>query len=185
MSNDFRVVALISAYNEGDVIGTVIGDLIRQGIVVYLIDDGSTDDTVAVAESYMRTGLLQIERAGAPGESRPFSWTRILARKEVLAATLAGDWFMHQDADEFRESPWRGMSLRDAIRAVDRRGYNAIDFQLLNFRPIDNGLVAGQDVRDALPLYELGGDWDKMQIKCWKRTTAAVDLVSSGGHDAK
>jgi hypothetical protein len=25
--------------------------------------------------------------------------------------------------------------------------------------------------------------WDKVQVKCWKRTSARVDLVSSGGHD--
>ena len=36
-----RVIAIISAYNEEDIIGQVIGDLIQQGIDVYLIETGT------------------------------------------------------------------------------------------------------------------------------------------------
>jgi hypothetical protein len=178
-----RVVALVSAYNEADVIGQVIGYLVQQGVEVYLIDDASTDGTVEAAEPYLNRGLLRIEQRAHGAEEGRFSWSDILARKETLATELDADWFIHHDADEFRESPWAGLSLREAIGHVDRRGYNAIDFQLLNFRPTDTPGPHDQDVRSRLTAYELPGDWDRLQVKCWKKTSERADLITSGGHD--
>jgi hypothetical protein len=100
-----------------------------------------------------------------------------------LAAQLDADWFIHHDADEFRESPWRHLNLRDAIHTVDRAGYNAIDFELLNFRPTSEGSRPGSDIRRAFEFYELGEPWNKVQIRCWKKLDMRVDLASSGGHD--
>src|SRR6187401_1351079 len=119
---DFRVIAMISAHNESDVIAQVVGDLIDQGIQVYLIDDGSSDDTLAAVDRWLNKGLIAIERRPP---SPFFGWTEILRRKEQLAAELDADWFMHQDADELRESPWSDLGLLEAIREVDRLGYNA------------------------------------------------------------
>ena len=178
---DFTVIAILAAYNEGDVVAQVIADLARQGIQVYLIDHGSTDDTVAQAEPFLGRGLIEIERLpGGP----TVRWSDVLRRKEELAAELAADWFLHQDADEFRESPWEDLCLRDAIRRVDRLGYDAIDFELLNFRPTHDEFRPGTDVREAFPYYEHAQSFDKVQVRCWRRTEHAVDLVSSGGHDA-
>jgi len=39
-----------------------------------------------------------------------------------------GDWYIHHDADEFREAPAPWSTLKEAIQAVDAEGYNAIDF---------------------------------------------------------
>ena len=61
MADDFSVVAIVAAYNEEDVIGQVVGDLISQGVSVYLIDDASTDQTVAAAAVFLGRGLLHIE----------------------------------------------------------------------------------------------------------------------------
>jgi Glycosyl transferase family 2 len=178
---DFTVIAILAAYNEGDVVAQVIGDLVRQGLQVYLIDHGSTDDTVAQAEPLLGRGLLEIERLGGGPTVR---WSDVLRRKEELAGQLAADWFVHQDADEFRESPWENLSLCEAIRRVDRLGYDAIDFELLNFWPTHDGFRPGADVREAFQHYEHAQSFDKVQVRCWRRGEHAVDLVSSGGHDA-
>lgn len=188
MTAELPVVAMIAAYNEADVIGQVVGHLIRQGLLVYLLDDGSTDGTVAEAERFLGQGLLGIEAlppaAGASGEPARFRWTRILARKEALARELDAGWLIHHDADEFRESPWADVELLDAIRRVDALGYNAIDFELFDFRPTHDDFRPGGDVRAAFPYYEPGRPWDRAQVKCWKRGAAPVDLVSTGGHEA-
>jgi Glycosyl transferase family 2 len=184
MSNEFRVIALIAAYNEGDIIGQVIDDLIRQNVQVYLIDDGSTDDTATAAEPFLDKGLIHIERRIPNAEeSQLFSWTQILLRKQQLATELDANWFIHHDADELRESPWASLTLHDALQQVDQRGYNAVDFKVLNFRPTHHDYHAGDDMRRAFTWYEPGREWDGTQIKCWKKTEHAVDLVSSGGHD--
>ena len=182
-----RIVAIVSAFNEGDVIRSVVGDLVENGIDVYLIDNSSTDDTVEQAGFWLGKGLLHIERfpqdAGYPERSsREYVWTDILRRKEEIALHLGADWYLHADADEFRESPWEGLSLSQAIRKADASGWSAIHYSLYNFRPIDDSFVRGSDPRECLTAYEPGEWFDTIQIKTWKNPGQRVDLVSTGGH---
>jgi len=187
-NRNFRVIALISAHNEGDVIYHVLGDLVLQGIEVYLINHCSTDNTVEEASKWLGKGLIHIENfpqdAGYPEANKDeYIWHHILRRKEELAAQLDADWYIHSDSDEFRESPWPGLTLKQAIQVADQCGYNALDFELLNFRPIDNHFVAGTDVREALCYYEGCEDFNSRQIKAWKNLRAPVDIHQNGGHD--
>jgi hypothetical protein len=185
----FSVVAIIAAFNEADIIGQVVGDLVGQGVGVYVLDHGSTDGTVAALEPYVGHGVIAVERFpkdadAATGDADRFTWERILRRKEALAWELDATWFIHHDADEFRESPWGDVSFLEGIRHVDAAGYNAIDFAVLNFWPIHDEFRSGDDVRQAFPFYERGRDWDRVQIRCWKKVEGPVDLASSGGHEA-
>ncbi|HNY30897.1 MAG TPA: glycosyltransferase [Fibrobacteria bacterium] len=182
-----RIVALVSSFNEGDVIGPVLEGLIAEGIDVYLIDNASTDDTVLQASRLLGKGLIHIERfphdAGYPSRSeKEYVWTDILRRKEELALHLGADWYLHADADEFRESPWEGLSLSEAIRKADSEGWNAINHELFNFRPTDDSFPRGEDPRRHLTGYEAGDWFDSVQIKTWKNPGVRVDLASSGGH---
>jgi glycosyltransferase involved in cell wall biosynthesis len=184
----FRVVAIISAFNEGDIIEPVIEHLVTNGVGVYLIDNLSTDDTVARAMRWEGRGLVGIERfpagvpAGADPREYPCDWTAILMRKERLASELEADWFIHHDADEFREAPWPGMPLADAIQWVDRLGFNCIGFRVLNFPPVDNGYRPGSDPAEHFHYYEDAAQYDVMQFKCWKKTAAPVSLIPDAGH---
>jgi hypothetical protein len=190
MNDSFRVVAVISAFNEEDIISAVIGHLVENGIDVYLIDNHSTDDTVKEASQWLGRGLLQIERfppslpSGyeTPG---PFDWSGILRRKEELATELSADWLIHHDADEIRESPWPGLTLKEAIHWVDTLGYNCIDFQVLNFHPVDDKFQRGDDPRNYFTFFENGADFDKVQLKCWKVGKTHASLVPSGGHEVR
>jgi glycosyltransferase involved in cell wall biosynthesis len=186
MAENFRVIALLAAYNEGDVISPVIEQLVENGVDVYLIDNRSTDNTVAEASRWLGRGLMEIEqfpeRTG-PGESAAFDWTALLRRKEELSQELAADWFLHHDADEFRESPWPGTPLKEAIRWVDRLGYNCIDFRVLNFPPTDDAFEAGQDPRLHFRYWEAPAAFDQGQVKCWKKEGSPISLIPSGGHE--
>ena len=177
----FSVVALLAAYNEADIIEQVIRDLIDQRIDIYFIDDASTDGTAAIAERFVGRGVIGIDRRNSP---HAFEWQQILERKAELARELDADWFIHHDADEFRESPWADLSLQDAIRRVDALGYNAIDFESFDFRPTHDQFRQGDDVRAAFPFCARRAPYDSVQIRCWKKT-GAIDLASSGGHDAQ
>lgn len=179
-----KILAIIAAHNEGDVIYHVLRDLIENGVQVYLIDDGSTDNTVVEAERWIGRGLLQIEKI-APAASSTYVWRELLVKKERIAQKINPDWCLHADADEFREAPWTGVKLAEAFEMVDAAGFNAIDFSLLNFRPTSNDFAAGTDVRDSIGYYEPGAECDSIQIKAWKHcANVPVDLVTSGGHQA-
>jgi len=182
-----KIIAIISSYNEGDIIHHVIGNLIANGILVYLIDNNSTDNTYEQASYWLGKGLLHIEKfpddCGYPIRSKnEYVWGDILKRKEELAYQLNADWFIHADADEFRESPFPGTNLAEGITIVDNWGYNAINFELFNFRPTDNSFNEGDDVRKYLKHFEHGQWFDRNQIKAWKKQPQKINLVSSGGH---
>jgi hypothetical protein len=113
-----------------------------------------------------------------------FAWGEILKRKIELTHELQASWFIHHDADEIRESPWPGVNLRDAIRWVDRLGYNAIDFRLFNFRPVDDEFRPGMDPKAYFTRFEYAAEYDKMQIKCWRAGPAAISLAD-GGHEVR
>jgi hypothetical protein len=185
MSRSLKAVAIIAAHNEADIIAPVVGDLIEQGLSVYLIDHGSTDGTAQAVERFLGHGLLAIEPFPFdrfPAAKDTFAWSDILTRKTEVAATLDADWIIHHDADEFRESPWEHLRLIEAIERVDRLGYNAIDFEVYNFWPTTETFRPGDDPRPLFRFSEPGRAWDKLQVKCWKKG-APVDLVTSGGHD--
>src|SRR5262245_48776305 len=189
MTDPFRVIAIIAAFNEGDIISAVIGHLVKNGVEVFLLDNHSTDDTLEQAKPWLGRGLIEIEsfpdgKSGV-GRSDKFDWTAILRRKELIASQLKADWFIHHDADEVREGPWPGLSLKDAIRWVDSAGYNCIDFKVFNFVPVDNGFMQGDDPRAHFALYEHPAHFDKNQLKCWKAGKTRVSLVPSGGHDVE
>lgn len=187
MNNSFRVVSLISSFNEEDIISQVIGHLIRNGIEVYLIDNRSTDNTVDEASQWLGKGLIAIEQypknpCNTDGLYDKYDWTGILLRKEELTREIQADWFIHHDADEIRESPWPGLTLKEAIRWVDTLGYNCIDTKLFNFPPTDDGFKLGDDPLVYFIHYEDGAEYDMIQLKCWKSGKAPINLTLSGGH---
>jgi glycosyltransferase involved in cell wall biosynthesis len=127
-----RIVAMISVYNERRFIAACIEHLREQGVDVYLIDNESTDETLAIAERYLDRGVIGIENLPRHGV---YSQRAQCGRKEELALTLDADWLIHHDADEIRVSPRRGQSLAQAIAEVDAAGYNAVNFLEFTFVP--------------------------------------------------
>ncbi len=184
--DDFKVMAIMTAYNEEDVIEASIGKLIAQGVEVYLIDNWSTDATAERAERYLGHGLAGLEKFPPQGPPPYYEWGRLLGRVEELSSTLEADWFIHHDADEARLSPWPGVSLRDGLYRVDAMGYNAIDHAVLNFQPTGEGFPNGADFEAHLNYFEFGGFAGHFnQKKAWKDLGYKVDLRSTAGHEVK
>jgi len=175
-----RIVALIAAYNEARFIGGCIDHLHAHGVDAWLLDDGSTDDTAAIAEERRGRGLLGIERLQRDGTYR---WRALLRRKEELASTLDADWFLHLDADEVLLPPPQHATLRDAFAAADAAGYNAIDLAELTFVPTrespdhDHG-----DFRRTMLWYYPFASSPLHLVRGWKRQPERVDLATNGGH---
>lgn len=173
---DYRVVAIVAAYNEEEIIGPSIEGIIEQGVDVYLLDNWSTDRTVERAERFLGRGLVSIEQFPKEGPVANFPYTSILRRKAKLAAELEADWFIHTDADEIRHSPWPGMTLKDALYNADIQGFNAVDHTTFVFRPIDNGYVEGSSFEAYFRHFDVATDVREMQIKAWRNTGTPVDL---------
>jgi len=182
--DDFQVVALMAAYNEEDVIVPAIRDLIAQGVQVFLIDNRSTDRTAELASQFLGKGLLAIEQFPDREGQDIYDWGEILSHKAKLSQELQADWLLHVDVDEMCEAPWQGVSLREALYAVDRAGFNAIDFTVINFPAVDNDYAPASSLRDHFQYFEFGKGWGHFhQVKGWKKTDQTLDLRSTGGHE--
>lgn len=83
------LIALIPAFQEGPRIGAVVGGALRH-LPVVVIDDGSTDDTAAVAEAAGATVLRQHPNAGK-GAALRAGFRHALASGAAAAVTLDAD----------------------------------------------------------------------------------------------
>jgi Glycosyl transferase family 2 len=176
-----RVVALLAAYNERRFIDACLEQLEGQGVEAYLIDNGSSDDTVALAEAWLDRNLIGIE-SFPRGEGDVYDWRGLLRRKEELARELEADWLVHADPDEVRLAPARGQTLAEALAEVDRDGYNAVDFLELTFTPSREAPDHDHpDFRRTLRTYYPFAPRSPHRLTAWK-AGPEVDLASSGGH---
>jgi hypothetical protein len=184
--DDFRVIAIMRAYNEADIVVPSIRYLAGQGVGVYVIDNWSTDGTYELVEGLSGQGVVGVERYPPGGPSQHYEHKRLMERIEVLSRTLEADWFIHHDADEIRESPWPGVSLRDALYHVDRCGFNSVDHAVLDFFPVDDSFQPGTDFAAHFTYYEFGRRSGHFkQIKTWKNVGQRISLYPSGGHQVE
>ncbi len=183
--DDFRVLAVMTAYNEADIIGTTIARLLADGIEVHLIDNWSDDRTLDVARELATRGTVTIEQFPPEGPRKYYEWRRLLGRVDEIASRSDAHWCLHHDADEIRQAPWEGVGLRDALYDVDRRGFNAIDHTVLVFPPAHQVLAPDADIESAFTHCRFGTNPGHFcQIKGWKNQGALVGLPDSGGHEA-
>lgn len=180
---ELRVIALLATYNEERFVAGCIEHLVRQGVDVYLIDNGSTDETVSRAEPYLGRGLIEIETLPRRGE---FSLVDILERKEELAATLDADWFIHQDADEIRIAPRSSQTLVEALSQVEVEGYNAVNFLEFTFVPtVEAPEHDHRQFQRTMRHYYAFLPTFPHRLNAWKRQPERVELASSGGHHVR
>lgn len=183
--DSFRVAAIMTAFNEQDIVGPSIERLIAQGIDVYLLDNWSEDNTASLVEDLVGHGLIAIEQFPPGGRPENYEWTQLLRRVTEIAASLDHDWIVHHDVDQRLESPWDDLAFRDALHSAELWGFNAVDHTILEFRPIDDGFPDGAEISDYHHYFELvPAAATATHVQAWKNTHSDVDLESSGGHDA-
>lgn len=183
--SDFRVLGVMTAYNEADILPSTLPEAHGEGLEIYLIDNWSLDGTRDVAAEFEKRPVIGVERF--PEEPSPYyEWERLLRRVESVAAASGADWVVHIDADEVRRSPWPSVPLRDALWWVQKAGFTAIDHTVVIHPPTHNGFRPGAKLDQAFRYFELGRRPGHFaQIKAWRNTGSRVDLASSGGHDAQ
>jgi glycosyltransferase involved in cell wall biosynthesis len=178
-----KVVALLAVRNEQRYLRRCLEHLFQQEIDTCVIDNESTDGTLAIAESFLNRGVIRIEHLAFSGA---FELTAQLVCKERLAAEIEADWFIHQDADEIREAPKRYKTLREGIEAVDAAGYNAIDFDEFVFTPTsEDETFEDCDYVTAMRRYYYfePDSPDRYRVNAWKKHPE-LDLHTLAGHKA-
>jgi glycosyltransferase involved in cell wall biosynthesis len=172
-------VALVATYNEGRFIGGCVRHLRAQGLHVYLIDNESTDDTVALAREAAGPALAGLEILPRDGVYR---WRGILERKAEVASQLDADWILHLDADERPLPPPGHTSVREALDAAADRGFNAVNFTEVVFVPTHEEPDHDHPDFESTMRFYYPFDNGLGRLVGWRRQFQPVDLVASGGH---
>jgi len=175
-----RIIALLATFNEQRFIGSCLDHLARHGIDAYVIDNDSTDDTIAIVRQFAGRNVIGIESFPRHGS---YPWRTILERKESLAAELDADWFMHADPDEIRLPPVPEQTLAEAFAQADAAGYNAVNFMEFTFVPTRQS--PDHDHADYLRTMRWYYPFEPVfpnQLKAWKKQLGPIDLASTGGH---
>lgn len=185
-----KTLALMTTYNEADVIEQCVENLFTQGLDAFVVDDNSTDGTAekleAIARSFPdRLVLDRHTRKGAQFYDRGILFSTLLSHANHAAADDC-KWMMYVDADEIRASPWPGVPLAAAFAHVTSLGYNAVDFTVVDFRFAKDQRMTSEPFEIQMPLFEFGRRHGHfIQIKAWHHTPGLnVALEPSGGHDA-
>jgi hypothetical protein len=179
-------LAILSAFNEGDVIKEVVEDLIKEGCEVVVLDNWSTDGTWETLRSLQNaiSEHLTIERFPTKPAVES-SWTDILSRKEEIALSHGGRWIIHTDADELRRSPFPGVDLARAMHAARITGATRLEFTILNFCPVDASPYIPGNLENAFKYFQFGSHPSYFQqCKAWFQGSERVNLRESGGHRA-
>ena len=183
----FDVLAIVTTYNEADVVGGLVDRLVSGGLRVHVVDNWSDDATpeiVAGRAARLGSGRVVLERFPVEGPSPHFELERLLRRVEEIAHASGADWVVHHDADEIREPPWPVVSLRDAFFAVEHWGFDCVDHTIVNFVPVDDSFEPGGDLAASFSWCALGDSPGHfLQQKAWKPSAAPVVMASTGGHE--
>ena len=182
----FRVLVIVTVFNEADVLEQLLSRLTNTGAQVHVIDNWSDDATPEIIERFCTAGAVTSEKFPSSGSTGHFELERLLRRVEEVAADSGADWVIHHDADEIRQSPWPEVSLIDALWGVEQWGYNCIDHTVFNFRPVDNLWTPGDDLSSSFPWGEFGNTpADFLQIKGWKPQATRLEMASNAGHQVQ
>jgi hypothetical protein len=144
--------AIIKSWMDEDVIEATVRNAISQGAdAVFVVDNGSTDDTVAVAKA--AGASVEVYQTDAfDGVLAQTVMNGVVAR-ESLRAGAEHIWWHYLDTDEFAELP-DGRTVREYLTTLDRQfrivgstfvnhvpsaapqyipGFHPIDFQPLGY----------------------------------------------------
>jgi glycosyltransferase involved in cell wall biosynthesis len=178
MSARPSVLAIVCVRNESVHVTRCLSDLIADDVDVVLIDNESTDDTVAKARGFLGRGLRAIETLPWRGA---FSLSEQLSRKAAIAASAPHDWIIHADADERFEPPAGFGAMREALGTAQAAGYNCVNFSELVFAPVRDEQFTFDHYADVMRTYYFFEPKRPHFMRAWRRELAA-HLPEHGGH---
>lgn len=148
-----RMFAVLGTWMEADVVAATVRNAITQGCErVYLVDNGSSDNTVEVGCAAGAI-LARSFRTDRYDES-----LRLHHMNEVVAEISASEgsahlWWLFLDADEFPHGPC-GMTLRAYLETLDRR-FRVVGTRFFDHYPSEAPhYVPGRHPLDFQPLCE-------------------------------
>ncbi|HEX8802656.1 MAG TPA: glycosyltransferase family 2 protein [Acidimicrobiales bacterium] len=177
--DEFALYGLVVTWMEGDVIEATVRNAFAQGCDrVFLVDNGSPDDTVAQAQKAGAELALAYET-----EQHDEQLKIRLLNEQVARLSPEADrehvWWMWLDADEFVHGPG-GRTVREVLAGLDRR-FRVVGSRYVNhfpdgepaalpgFHPLDLQPLAEEKAGNMCPLGHR-----KHHLQRWDRSGPTV-----------
>lgn len=170
------ITAILCAHDEAGYLRTTLSRVVRNGIRLMVIDNGSTDATPTILDEF-GSHIVARERLAWNGE---LDLVAILERKAALASQVREGWIIHQDSDEILESHNPNETLRSAIERIDRTSANAINFDEFVFLPIGGMSLAGHDFHALARHYYFHEPQKQRLMRAWRAGAGLLQV--EGGH---
>jgi glycosyltransferase involved in cell wall biosynthesis len=117
---EFSLCAVVKTWMDEDVIEATVRSAMAQGVdSIYIVDNGSTDDTIAIAEAAGAT-VAEVYRTKAFDGRLAQTLMNAVAARESLRNGAPHVWWLYLDTDEFPEGPG-GLTIREYLASLDRR----------------------------------------------------------------
>lgn len=177
--HSLKVVAILAVRNEIDYLKICLSYLASNNIKIVIIDNDSEDGTEEFCMSFSKKHLITYEKYPYKGF---YDWKGLLERKTILREEIEADWVIHHDADELMFSDKSGESLIEAIKRVDKLGYDSINLNEFVFVPENNSCDYRKENyhKEMLNYYYFAPAPNRL-IRIFKNSLP-YDNVSSGGH---
>lgn len=176
MTAALAITAVLPVHDEAGYLRTTLAHLVRNGIRLAILDNGSRDETPAILDEFSKH--IDV-RESMPWRGE-YDLAGILARTGAIASKIRTGWIIHQDADEILESCNPHETLRQAIERVDRTRANAINFDEFVFFPPDGESMAGRDFRDLARRYYFHEPAPLRLMRAWRADSGLVQ--TDAGH---
>jgi len=164
---------MLPVYNGDDIVGEVIKHLLSQGLDLVVLDNGSTDNSYKICKKFANKNLIHLKQFKTP----TFNFALILRILYDMALQRNPDWLIRSDQDEFLESGEKNLTLKNAIKKIDSKGYNLIQFDCFEFFMTNNDNKKANSIRKKLPYYS----WQhNFVFRAWKHTPGTRVEVGAG-----
>ncbi len=131
----FLLFAIFKAYNSEHMISAAVHNVFAQGADrVFVLDNGSTDDTVELAEAAGATLAKRVETEWFD-ESLLTALMQGIVAEESPRAGAPHVWWLFLDCDEFPEGP-NGLTIKAYLHTLDR-SFRVVGSTFLNHIPTE------------------------------------------------
>ena len=148
--NNSHICALIPSYNEAKTIGGIVKEVRAQGLSVYVVDDGSSDDTAAVA-SEAGAIVIKNERNMGKGASLREGFKLILKDGCDAVVVMDGD-NQHEAAsipDFMHQAKTEGADMVIGNRMLDTKAMPYVRLNTNRFMSYILSKMCGQKIPDT------------------------------------
>jgi len=169
-----KIIVLVPAYNEVDIIEEVIQHLLSQKMEIIILDNFSNDGTFEICKKYSDKGLLKVSQI----KTKTFDINLNLRILYDLALKDQADWVVICAADEILETGIKNRTLREEIEKTAKEGYNLIQFDRYDFFLTDDDNEVAKSITKRLTYYSCQGEHVYRAWKC----IPGIDIEAGGSH---